>query len=128
SIFKNKLFLPVVIGFLPLMTLWVWEFYFHQETNDLIKRSGSEQWAQLFDPQRYQLIWTHFKTQIAEHFQFLKLLFFIVVAYCILQKKWPDRIFLSVLVLMFFYTGVYLLTPLDLDWQIRTSINRLLVQ
>src|SRR5690606_5666240 len=83
---------------------------------------------QLFDPQRYQLIWTHFKTQIAEHFQFLKLLFFIVVAYCILQKKWPDRIFLSVLVLMFFYTGVYLLTPLDLDWQIRTSINRLLVQ
>ncbi len=111
----------------PLGVLAIFKLSFDVQ-NDMVSGIGSDTWSYLFDGSRYQQIFDSFVIRIGHRFKYTALLFACYLLACIIQKKMPAKQVLLVLCCLIAYQGIYVVTPMDLDWHLRTSQDRLMYQ
>ncbi|NDC41995.1 MAG: hypothetical protein EBZ77_10670 [Chitinophagia bacterium] len=80
------------------------------------------------DKERYRLIDMYFRKDLNEKFSYLKYLFFIHLAICLMAFQWPSRNWLLCVTALFAYLGFYVFTTQDPEWHLQTSLDRLMHQ
>jgi hypothetical protein len=110
---------------IPLLVL----IYFKNMTpaTDLLA-SKTNPVNRLFDPLRYQLIKQYLIDSINQHFSYIKAGVVLYSILCVMERRFFDRNFILLLCCVLGYLLVYVLTPMDLEWQLSTSIDRVLHQ
>jgi hypothetical protein len=96
--------------------------------NDLVKGQGSVSLARLTDVHRYQLIGKYFYSIITTGLMPLVIATAVYLLFCYQMRRWPGKNLLLLLTCVVGFTMVYVLTPLDLEWHLGTSADRILFQ
>lgn len=96
--------------------------------NDLVKGRQRISTELLFDKSRHDLIVDCFKLNLKEKFYYYKWAAIVLLLSSLLIRKLPFRNLAIIITCMAAYFIVYLLTPMDLAWQLNTSMDRLLLQ
>lgn len=112
---------------LPLIVLLVFKAGY-APANDIVGGQGKNTFHQVFDLTRYQLIWKYFADNMDNNFVYLKIAFFGYVLLCIAEKRWPDKNFFLLVTCIAAYLFIYVVTWLGLEWQLGTSLYRLMLQ
>ena len=89
---------------------------------------GAKMFSQLFVKDRYDMIWDFFKDNVAHKYYYVKILVFIYLLLCVLERRWPGKQFLLLLACTIAYTMIYVLTPGGIEWLLGTSQERLMHQ
>jgi hypothetical protein len=96
--------------------------------NDLVKGQGGASLVRLTDMGRYQLIGKHYYGVVTAGLMPLVVATAVYLLYCYQIRRWPGKNLLLLLTCVVGYTIVYVLTPLDLEWHLSTSADRILFQ
>lgn len=127
SILLSKATLWFLAGsILPIGCYLIFKIGYAPE-NDLVAKRGKVTISYLTDQTRYELIWDGIKSNFKEQYFYHKLAFFIWLIVSLQRKRWSKEMLL-VLSCFAAYLFVYLLTPMDLQWHLNTSLERLLHQ
>ncbi len=111
---------------LPLIALIGFKFFLSPK-NDLLAMSRQIA-QQLTDPARFVLIKEVFLRMMKEEFPLYKVGLLLLVILSFWKRKLPSIEAWFILFALLGIGVVYLLTPQDLEWQLNTSLNRLLAQ
>ena len=111
---------------LPLLVLAIFKIGF-APPNDVVSSQGEKTFSQLFMANRYELIYEYFSKQIDSNFVYLKISFFLYLLLCLVERKWPGKHFFMLICCAIAYMMAYILSPLNLDWHLETSIERLML-
>ncbi|MGN6568363.1 MAG: hypothetical protein ACTHJ0_10445 [Flavipsychrobacter sp.] len=95
--------------------------------NDMVNGAHQKIIENAFDWSRYQLIFNSFVFNFDHNFFALKIAIPLLAAYCIYIKKIPKD-FIMMLTIMLAYFLVYLLLSDHLEWQLGTSLDRIILQ
>lgn len=120
---------------LPLLTSLLFKTFLPSQ-NDLLAGSGLIQLGQrLSDPIRYNLILTYLKAELAILGGWPINILILLGAYCLILGWNPSARqqfngwFLLIIAAQFtIYCLIYLITPNDVEWQLKYSLSRLLMQ
>lgn len=96
--------------------------------NDMISGQGADTWTKITTRFRYQLIAEQFRYNLVDNFHYLKGAFYASLILYVLRRKWPHRQLILVCVCLMAYMLIYVVTPHDLEWHLKTSQNRLMLQ
>jgi hypothetical protein len=112
---------------LPLIALAVFKIVY-APANDIITTENTGIAAKLVDIGRYKTIWEAFGNSVTHYFYWPACAVGLCVLVALAKKKSPPKVLLLALSCCLAYLLVYVITPLDLDWHLHTSIDRLLHQ
>lgn len=112
---------------LPLLAWLVFKIGY-APPNDLISKANEKTTLQVFDTTRYSLIYQYFLQNLHDRFHYMRILFFVYVLWCAVIRKFPTHNFMAVMVCLMCYLLFYIFTVNDLEWHLRTSLDRLLHQ
>ena len=116
-------------GIAPFVLVFTFFKLVYAPANDLVALSDNVNFsAFVADKSRYKLILHYFSFAIDSSFYPLKLMVIGYVGYCVFTMRNMNKTFYLLLSILGFYLLVYLFTPRDLDWHLRTSMGRLIVQ
>jgi len=96
--------------------------------NDLLKGQGAETIHRLADLSRYEAVFSNLFTLLASQGAGLLLCFLFYGVYCYVARLSPGRDVFMLLACMLGFCMVYIVTPHDLGWHIRTSMERVVYQ
>lgn len=96
--------------------------------NDLISHPGENRIFLLRDKARLITILDYLKTMMWESFRPMVYTIGVYMAWCILKRRFPNRPILAVFAGLLVYMLVYMLTPYSLEWHLKTSFDRLIMQ
>ena len=96
--------------------------------NDMIDKQKGNILDLLTDKSRYKMVYESFMNNINTSFSYLKYGIIIYLIITILGKRMLGRQFLMLVFCMATYMAFYIVTPNDLEWQLRTSQDRLIHQ
>jgi hypothetical protein len=92
--------------------------------NDIASGLGSGTFRKIMDPARYFIIVSSFFRVIVSEYPLLPLIFVSIF----LTEKVPEiRPVIIIVLLIIFYLAIYLVTPHNLEWHLRTSLNRIIL-
>jgi len=99
---------------------------FHATINDLVSGQYAGTFEKILDFERYIIITNHLLATISLQFPFIPILFFLILILA------PKKIFSGLLLVLtatfIVYLVIYVVTPHDLTWHLRTSMSRLIHQ
>ncbi len=118
-----------ISGILPFALVFIFFKAVYAPANDLVALSDNVNvWSYVGEKSRYKLIIQYFAMAIDTAFYPLKIMVAGYVGYCIFTMRNMNKVFYLLLSILGVYILVYLFTPRDLDWHLRTSMGRLIVQ
>ena len=119
-----KKFLKTVTALLPIIISFLFVRYFANSENDLVFGLG-ERIIQLFLPERYEMIMPFVIGFTKQHFWMLFIPIYLLLGF--VDKRYYKYFYLFKLILVMYmiYVFVYLITPHDLLWHLRTSFLRI---
>jgi len=121
----KKTFISYTLGALiPLTIIAVFKIYF-APSNEIITGQNEAFYIKLFDVSRHITILRYFIFNIISESALLLILTIISI---VKFKYYRFFAFIVITTLLLSYYTVYLLTPYDLSWHLRTSFDRLLFQ
>lgn len=97
-------------------------------TNDLIKGQHKVAWQNILQKERYKLIFSFISEKLNERFYALKIGLILYLLDCVFRQRFPAKNLLMICAMMGGYVLVYIYTPHDLGWHLKTSIDRLMLQ
>ncbi len=125
---QQRLLRPIVFGAaLPVIILVFFKFVY-APANDMVGGQNLQTFQQLFDFNRYKLIYSYFTDNFIHKFGTLRVVVLIYLGYHLLLRKIPNKQFLLVITCLVAYFMVYVLSVQDLEWHLSTSADRLLHQ
>lgn len=96
--------------------------------NDLIQAQQGNLWSKVVDISRYKLIWAILKENVQLFYSLIPYLLGVLIVTSALLRRWPNRLFYLILTIFIGYIFVYILSPHDLEWHAKTSMDRLIYQ
>ncbi|PZF74349.1 hypothetical protein [Taibaiella soli] len=96
--------------------------------NDLIDGQHKVAWQNILDKERYKLIFGYISDKLNERFSAIKIGLILYVLDCVFRQRFPAKNLLMLFVIMGGYILVYIYTPHDLEWHLKTSVDRLILQ
>jgi|GEM_PF-819144 len=111
----------------PLITLIIFKTCY-PATNDMVGHLGKMIYEQALYADRYRVIYSYFIHYLNERFYYIKIIFITYAVLCILTRKMPSRNICMLLTCLICYLLFYVFTHLDLEWHLRTSLDRLMHQ
>ena len=112
---------------LPFTALVICKFGF-APVNYMIAKQKGHTLSRLTDLSRLMDIVRFFGKLFWSQFKPLLIVLVLFAAWCVRNKTWPGRTVVLALGLAFAYVLVYMITPLELHWQLETSGERLVHQ
>ncbi len=112
---------------LPLLTLLFFKIAY-APANDIVNGQDQSTLAKLTDVSRYKLVYDSFKDTVYQHFYFPACAACLSILVALVRNKMPGMNILLVLACCLCYLLVYIITPIDLEWHLQTSIQRVLMQ
>lgn len=112
---------------LPIITLLVFKT-FYAPSNDIVSGQGDNTIQKLLTLNRYDTIYTAIKKLVLENYYALTCLMALHILIRVITKRLPDKRILFILSACCAYFLVYVITPLDLNWHLFTSLNRIIHQ
>ncbi len=97
-------------------------------SNDLVSGLNEHTFSQIFEKERYVIIYENFFRNLKEHYPYFKGIFITYMLLCFLRRKWPDKQMAVVITCLITYNAIYLLTKYSVEWHVITSQDRLMVQ
>lgn len=118
-----------ILGLLPcLLALAIFRLCYNP-ANDLGTIGGDQTFiAKILDKGRYKLIAEHILDSLDGNFIGLKILGLLYIAYNIFIRKNLSRNFYIICLVLAAYLAIFLITPRDIDWHLKTSLERLILQ
>jgi hypothetical protein len=96
--------------------------------NDLLKESGTSTLGYILQKERYAAIFDFCADMLNKRLIYTRPAIVAYLIFCIAKRRLPGSKFLLVVTCVLAYFMVYVLTPKDLEWHLRTSSERLLLQ
>ncbi len=112
---------------LPLLTLLFFKIAY-APANDIVNGQDQSTLAKLTDVSRYKLVYDSFKDAIYQYFYFPACAVCLSILVALVRNKMSGMNILLVLACCLCYLLVYIITPIDLEWHLQTSIQRVLMQ
>jgi hypothetical protein len=112
---------------LPLSCVAVFKV-FYAPGNDLFLNQKQGLSVLLLDASRYWTIWHFFRGDIISYALWPSIAVGVYLLFCLVRRKLPSTGFFLLCACLLGYWLVYLLTPYDLNWQLQTSLDRLIHQ
>ncbi|HEY1031263.1 MAG TPA: hypothetical protein VGD89_05785 [Flavipsychrobacter sp.] len=112
---------------LPLLTLLFFKITY-APANDIVNGQDQSTFARLTDISRYKLVYHSFRDAIYQYFYFPACAVCLSILVALVRNKMPGMNVLLVLACCLCYLLVYIITPIDLEWHLQTSIQRVLMQ
>lgn len=126
--FTKKTYKYTLAGLaLPLTAYVIFKIRFAPQ-NDILQSQGKSTLEFFTDKERYRLIYTAWKNSINLHYYTVACAVTLCVLLAIIRRKFPDRRIAFVLCACIAYCVVYIVTPHDLEWHLKTSVDRLIHQ
>lgn len=120
---------PFLAGLLLPLAVWLIFKITLAPPGDMLYDAGAEVWLQrLGDIDRYTILWEKLYINIQADYTVPTLLLLVYILIRIRLKRAPGADFGFLCTSVLAYGGVYLLTPAPLEWQLDTSLSRLLHQ
>lgn len=133
-----KLLIPFALGLIPPLTIILYFKFFLTPSNDLFAAANQTSLLQMLtDPARYETIFREFVDQTVwfgrGHISILAMLlvYMLVMKFDLHVRNYDDAFATCGILLPIQFLGyfaIYLVTPHDLDWHLRTSLGRLVMQ
>lgn len=124
----KKAYRDTLIGIaLPLIAYVIFKTGFATQ-NDIMGSQSSSTLSLFADTERYKLIFTAWKDSINMHYYTISCVVALCILLAVLRGKFPDRKISFVFAACIAYSVVYMITPHDLSWHLKTSIDRLIHQ
>jgi hypothetical protein len=128
TFFSKTNFKYAFAGFLlPLSTLLVFKFAY-APANDIVSSQGHNTLQLILSPERYTKIYDSLTSNLNQKFYYLKIGFYIYLLLCLLEKRIPGKQMFLLISCLLAYMFVYVVTPMDLDWHLSTSQDRIMHQ
>ncbi|MBE2288535.1 MAG: hypothetical protein IAE95_03200 [Chitinophagaceae bacterium] len=96
--------------------------------NDLVRDTGGDSFSLLLQRERWGVVFDFFADVFNQRLAYSRWIVAVYLVLCAVTKRLPSKRFLLVLVSVFAYFLVYVVTPKDLTWHLSTSAERLLFQ
>ena len=112
---------------LPLLTLILFKINCPIH-NDMLASVSGNTLQHIWEQERYSLIYRAFILNLNEKFYFVKIGMIVCTIVAGIQKKMPGKQSLILISCTLVYLGIYVLTHRDLNWQLGTSLDRLMHQ
>ena len=120
---QYKKSLPVLLLFgLALLLLKI-----QAPANDMVNGAHEKIFKNIFSGERYGLIYNSIVYNFDHHFQACKITIILFLVYCIVRRRLPMDA-LMMLGIGIAYFVVYLLLSDHLEWQLETSLDRIILQ
>lgn len=117
-----------LLGIAPFIIILAIHKFLFAPANDLVAMGSRSMLSYAVDKSRFKLIGQHLSVSFDGNFFILKMCCIAYIAYCILSLKNLNWSFYLLLTIFCCYLTIYLFTPRDLDWHLRTSLDRLIHQ
>lgn len=115
-------------GLLPfLFALLIYKVAYAQP-NDLLQTRQQTIAQMLTNKAAYSKIFLYFRETLHSHFYVLQAAFLLYLIVQLVRRQWPERAVLCLTACLLGMLCVYLITPTDLDWQLGTSLSRVLFE
>lgn len=115
-------------GLLPfLVTLLVYKLFYATPT-DLLKQPSQNLGQMLTNKAAYGKIFLYLRETLHSHFYVLQAAFLLYMIIQLIRRQWLQRQIVCLTVCLCGILSVYLITPTDLDWQLGTSLSRVLFE
>jgi hypothetical protein len=112
---------------LPLVA-WVVLKGVYAPANDLAQGLSAASLHQLVNWQRYSTIWNHVSVTVSNQFGYMRWVVVVYLLLCLFRKRWPGVTVWMLAISMVVYFFIYVLSPMDLEWHLITSADRLMLQ
>ncbi len=112
---------------LPL-TAWCLLKGVYAPANDLAHNFSVASLQQLMQWARYGIIWQHMADTVNAHFGYMRWVIVLYLLVCLFRKRWPTATAWMLAGCMAAYFFIYVLSPMDLNWHLVTSADRLMLQ
>ena len=119
-----KKFLRIITALLPVIISFLFVRYFANSENDLVS-DFRERLIQLFLPERYEMIMSFAKVFIIQHYWILFIPIYLCLGFTDKRYYKYNHLFNLLFSMYLIYLFVYLMTPHDLFWHLRTSFHRI---
>jgi hypothetical protein len=122
---KKSLF-QYIIGTIPIVLIFLLFKFFYAPANDLIaENQAGTLLEKLTDTDRYLMIIENIANSVYRKYPLI--IFFIFLMILFYKKKRISYDFLILILMLFIYIAVYIMTPHNLQWHLTTSLDRLLL-
>ncbi|MBS1774039.1 MAG: hypothetical protein JST82_14365 [Bacteroidetes bacterium] len=112
---------------IPLIAYGIFKLGF-APGNDIVNTQGADTLNKLTDWQRYKTIYNYWNDNIHAHYYTITCTIMLCVLLGLIKSKIPDKKIMFILSVCIAYSMVYLISPHDLDWHLKTSLYRLIHQ
>lgn len=118
-----------LIGLLPPLAVWVLFKVLLAPPGDMLYDASGEVWlGRLTNTERYALLWQKLHGNVRADYTVPALLLAVYVLIRAKAGTRPSADFGLIIAALLAYSSIYLLTPAPLEWQLDTSLSRLLHQ
>ena len=128
NLLSNGTYKFTLIGItIPVVIYAIFKLGFAPQ-NDILESQSKSSLRLFTEPERYKMIYTAWKDSINAHYYTIACAVALCILLAIIRRTWPDKKILFILSACAAYSLVYLITPHDLGWHLKTSIDRLIHQ
>jgi len=112
---------------IPLTVYVIFKLGFAPQ-NDILESQNKTTLSLLTEPERYKMIYTAWKDSFNAHYYAIACMVALCILIMLIRRILPDKRILFILSACIAYSLVYLISPHDLEWHLKTSIDRLIHQ
>jgi len=123
---RHKIYL--FAGMLPFVLALLVFKKVYAPANDLLAAAGSAISHKLQDTARYRLVFENFIEVFNTQYGSVEVLCCIYVAWCIFKMKYDNAFWSFVILSLVGYLLPYIISPYDLEWHLKTSLERVVLQ
>ncbi|MBN9484145.1 MAG: hypothetical protein BGO70_11665 [Bacteroidetes bacterium 43-93] len=128
TLFAKKNLKYTVIGLSPFLLVLLIFKGVYAPGNDLVTSQHGDTLRKLLDAARYKTVWLAFRESVSNYYYLPACGVALTVLISIVRRKALPKAISVILVCCLIYLLVYIVTPLDLEWHLKTSIDRVLYQ
>ncbi len=128
TFFKKKNILSFAIGAgVPIAIYLIYKIGYAPLSGTMSEKDN-DMLSHLHDWGRYKTVYHFFIDNVNKKFYYVKVLFFLYLIVCVVQRQWPGKQFLLIICCMAAYTMVYVTSSGSIEWLLDTSQERLMHQ
>lgn len=115
-------------GMAPFVTGWAAYKLFFAMPGDIQQQDWGQVLQHFTNRHYYGIIWLHFRTVLHNYFYVWQVALVLYLVLCLVRRQLPARSINVLLVATGLILALYFITPADLEWQLGTSLERVLSQ
>lgn len=128
TLFDRKNLKYTFIGLSPFLLVLLIFKGFYAPGNDLVTSQHGDALNKIMNGARYKTVWLAFKESVSNYYYLPACGVALTVLISIVRRRVLPKAISVILACCFIYLLVYIVTPLDLEWHLKTSIDRVLYQ